>query len=206
LLRAALAGVGAAIVAAATTTETIEPLPAIGRLDHAGHEDRYHCTATLIARDRAVTAAHCLDTPATVDNTYFRPAFAAIRGSEELRLRSWATASGRRDVAMLCLTTPAQTVPIPRGARGPALGEGLTVVGYAIPAERTQTHEGCTVDALHHDGTFVLNCPLRPGTSGAPVLRHTGTGREIVGVISATSNTQSLASDISGALALPDCE
>ena len=35
---------------AATTTESIEPLAAIGRLDYAGYEDEYHCTATLTGK------------------------------------------------------------------------------------------------------------------------------------------------------------
>lgn len=195
----------ALVCVGATTTETIEPLAAVGRLDYAGHEERFHCTATLIASDRAVTAAHCMDPPATVDNARFQPAFAAQRGAELLRLKAWSTGAGERDVALLCLASEARTVPMPRGVRGVALGEGLTVVGYAIPGERGQTQAGCTVDELGPDGVFLLDCPLRPGTSGAPVVRQTRSGNEIVGIVSATNSKQSLAYDITWNATLPAC-
>lgn len=193
------------VTAGATTTETIEPLPAIGRLDFAGHEDRFHCTATLVGADRALTAAHCLEPPASIANTYFQPGFAIDRGAERLQVRSWHTELAGGDVALLCLATDARTPRLPVAERGPSPGEGLTVVGYGIPADRGQRHDSCTVDEIRGDGSFVLNCPLRPGQSGAPVLRHTAQGREVVGVAYATSNRQSLAWAISAATALPEC-
>lgn len=204
--RAVLAGLAAMVCMAPTTTERIEPLAAIGRLDFAGFEDDFHCTATLIAPGRAITAAHCLDPPATTANVRFRPVFTATQGTEELRLARWQATPGERDVALLCLSTTAHTIPIPRAAHGPRPDEGLTVIGYAIPAEHRQRHDGCTVDAVLGDGSFVLNCPLRPGESGAPVLRHTKNGREIVGIVAATSNSQSLAWDVSADAALPECD
>ena len=196
----------AAAATGATTTETIAPLAAIGRLDYAGHEDGYHCTATLIAPDRAVTAAHCLEPPATVANVRFRPRVAAIATTETLRLAAWVTSDAPRDVALLCMSGLARTEPLARGTERVADGEGLSVVGYAIPAGHGQRHDSCTVDAVLGDGSFVLNCPLRPGQSGAPVLRHTSHGREIVGIVSATSSRQSLAWDVTAAMALPVCE
>ncbi|MEK9660536.1 MAG: trypsin-like peptidase domain-containing protein [Alphaproteobacteria bacterium] len=198
--------VAAFLTMAPTTTETIQPLAAIGRLDFAGYEDRFHCTAALIGADRAVTAAHCMDPPATVANAYFKPGFAISEGIETLGLRYWRAANGASDVAVLCLSPVAGTPPLPRAIRGVHEGEGLNVVGYAIPAERGQRHDSCTVDAVNGDGSFVLNCPLRPGQSGAPVLRHTRNGREIVGIVSATSNSQALAWDVSDTVTLPACD
>lgn len=199
--------VAAAATMAPTTTETIQPLAAIGRLDFSGFEDRFHCTAVLVAADRALTAAHCMDPPATVANAYFRPGFAIADGAESLGLRHWLRVDddSGSDIAMLCLSPAARTPPMPRAASAARKGEGLTIVGYAIPAERGQRHDSCTVDAINGDGSFVLNCPLRPGQSGAPVLRHTRNGREVVGIVSATSNRQSLAWDVSGAATLPGC-
>jgi protease YdgD len=205
-LRAALVGAAVLVTLAATTTERIAPLAAVGRLDVTGHPDQIHCTATLIAPTRAITAAHCMEPPATMANTAFRPAFSGGRGTEELLLSGWAVDSDARDVALLCLSSRAVTVALPRAALPPVIGEGLTVVGYAIPSEHGQTHDSCTVDEVRDDATFVLDCPLRPGTSGAPVLRHTVGGREIVGVISATSNRQSLATDVSAVHDLPTCK
>lgn len=203
--RVTLLGVAVILTVAATTTESIEPLAAIGRLDYEGHEDKYHCTATLIAPNVAVTAAHCMEPPATVANAYFQPGFAIARGRERLGLSAWRPQPGAGDVAALCLTPSARTPPMPRATAGPTPGEGLTIVGYGIPAERGQRHDSCTVDAVSDDGSFVLSCPLRPGQSGAPVLRHTDRGREIVGVASATSNRQSLAWAITADAALPRC-
>lgn len=205
-VKLAVALVAAATTTGATTTETIAPLAAIGRLDFAGHEDAYHCTATLIAPDRAVTAAHCLEPPATVANVRFRPRVAAMTATETLHLATWAASDAPRDVALLCLSGAARTAPLARGTDRVADGEGLSVVGYAIPAGHGQRHDGCTVDTVHGDGSFVLNCPLRPGQSGAPVLRHTAQGREIVGIVSATSSRQSLAWDVTAGMALPACE
>lgn len=204
-LRFSLPLLAALVTMAPTTTETIQPLAAVGRLDFAGHEDRFHCTAALIAADRALTATHCMDPPATTENAYFRPGFAISQGSETLALGAWQATIGASDVAILCLDPAAETAPMPRAARGPRDGEGLTIVGYAIPAERGQRHDSCTVDAVNDDGSFVLNCPLRPGQSGAPVLRHTSFGREVVGIVSATSNRQSLAWDVSENAVLPGC-
>ena len=203
--RIVLLGIAASLTMAATTTETIAPLAAVGRLDYAGFEDEYHCTATLIAPHVAITAAHCMETPATIANTYFQPGFEIDRGRERLGLSAWHTQTGGSDIALLCLTPAARTPPMPRAKAGPKPGEGLTIVGYGIPAERGQRHDSCTVDAVSDDGSFVLNCPLRPGQSGAPVLRHTEHGREIVGVASATSNRQSLAWTIPGTGSLPAC-
>ncbi len=61
ILFAALAGLGACATGGMQATTPTAPLPwtaAIGRLDN--EKDAFSCTATLVAPDTIVTAAHCL--------------------------------------------------------------------------------------------------------------------------------------------------
>ena len=205
--RGLLACLGMAALLSMAPTASAEPVSAIGRLNFAGFRDRMHCTATLIAPDRVLTAAHCLPQRARPENIHFLPDFAPAGWLEDLTLANWTAAPGKRDVALLCLAGSAQTAPLPRSAAGPVVGEALTVIGYPIPRRYAQSHIDCTVERVDGaGGGFTLSCPLRPGASGAPVLRRTTAGSEIVGVVSATNATRSLAFDVSGKRALPPCE
>jgi len=62
----------------------------------------------------------------------------------------------------------------------------------------------CSVLSLPQDDLMRLDCPLPPGTSGAPVTL-TGT-RDIVGVISASSAAGSLASLLSAGMMTRLCD
>jgi V8-like Glu-specific endopeptidase len=202
----ALAVLTAAPAPAEPTPAPAEPMAAVGRLNYAGFRTLMHCTAALIAPDRALTAAHCLRDRGPADSVHFLPGLGPAGWTDDLRLVGWAADSGGRDVALLCLSTRAGAAPLPRSAAGPAVGETLTVVGYPIPRKHAQTRLDCTVTALGADGGFSLSCPVRPGASGAPVLRTTAAGSEIVGIVSATGADRSLAFDVSRGRALPACE
>jgi V8-like Glu-specific endopeptidase len=203
--RLVLGGLGALALAAAALPSAAEPIAAVGRLNHAGFRTVMHCTATLIASDVALTAAHCVVREVPPENVHFLPGFAPAGWLEDLPLAGWAHDSDKRDVATLCLAGTAATVPLRRSATGPKPGEQLTAIGYPVPARYIQSRFDCTVGQVDGRGAFTLSCPLRPGASGGPVLRATDNGDEIVGVISATSETRSLAFDVSANRALPRC-
>jgi protease YdgD len=183
-----------------------EPVAAIGRFNHAGFRKMSHCTATVIAPGRAVTAAHCLPVSGTAGNAHFLPGLNSDGWIEALALAHWGIDGGDRDVALLCLSPPGRTPPMPRSATGPQTGETLTIIGYGQPRKHAQSRLDCAVATIGPHGAFTLACPMRPGMSGSPVMRETPAGREIVGVISATGQDRSRAYDISGDTVLPACE
>ncbi|NWG46761.1 MAG: trypsin-like peptidase domain-containing protein [Alphaproteobacteria bacterium] len=163
--------------------------PAIGRLNHGGYRMRSHCTASLVRPDLAVTAAHCLRRG--VDDLHLLLGYAQGDYAEAPPLSGVRVVSVERDQAVLCLAGPAAAVPYPVGAP-PRLGEPLTVAGYPAPAVHALTRLDCAVTGLGPGGVFALDCPVRVGASGAPVLRAGAGGPEIVGLIVATSETVSV--------------
>lgn len=177
---------------------------AVGRLDFG---TQGFCTATLVAPDRVLTAAHCVfdsDTGALRDPreiTFlagWRTGRAeAIRGVT--RVAVWpgfdlgaGTAPGNvgNDIALLALDRPVRSSAIPPfeiGREAVARGARVAVVSYA--RERTEApsiQETCHVLEQRHDGVSVLSCDIDRGASGAPVFAAQGDALRIVSVISAT--------------------
>ena len=137
----------AAPVLAQTATLT-DPVSAIGRFNHAGFRDKVHCTATLIAPDRAVTAAHCLPASGIAGNAHFLPGRDPDGWIEALALLGWTSATDGRDLAMLCLAPAAQTLPMRRSTTGPIIGETLTIIGYGLPSRYALSRLDCAVAAV----------------------------------------------------------
>jgi V8-like Glu-specific endopeptidase len=171
---------------------------AIGRLNYAGYRQRMHCSATLIAPRLALTAAHCINNR-NVTDMHFLPGYDRGEWSEELKPES-AAKLPPRDVAVLCLQQSAQSRAIPLASSEVRIGEQLTVIGYPIPGMHVQNRMTCKADRIGGVGSFSLACPMKPGASGSPVLRQTANGFELVGVISATNATRSLAYGVSSDL------
>ena len=168
----------------------------VGRLNVAG---RRFCTATLIAPDVIVTAAHCLYHPATharvpEDEMTF---VAGLRLGEKAAVRKVvravtqpdfafagiADAAGvRADLAVLALARP---VPGAAAAAFPtadwdADAGPLAVVSYSRDRAQAPSIEDCPVEVTF-GGVAALDCAATYGVSGAPVLQD---GR-VVGVVSA---------------------
>ncbi|MCA0203811.1 MAG: trypsin-like peptidase domain-containing protein [Proteobacteria bacterium] len=180
---------------------------AVGRLDMQGMG---FCTATLIAPDRVLTAAHCLFDRATGARlpesrleflAGFRTGRAeAIRGVT--RAAIWPAfdfAAGAdlsnvsEDIAVLELDRPVRTTAIQpfRVGEVPAVsGTAVAVVSYGRGrAEAPSIQETCHVLDQRRDGVSVFSCQIDFGSSGSPVFAVEGGEVRIVSLISARAET-----------------
>jgi len=173
---------------------------AIGRLNGAGFRTRRMCTATLIAPDRVLTAAHCTlradGTPARPERLIFvagwRAGNAAASGvgarvtrhagfRPRLPARATDVAS---DLAIVHLATPIAGLRPLALAEGDALAGPLEILGYRGDRPHVlHRHAPCPLRA-RDAGALALGCAVVPGTSGAPVLARTAAGPAIVGIVS----------------------
>ena len=164
----------------------------IGRLNHAGYKHLQHCTATLVAPQVAVTALHCL-VPSDVPNMHLLLGYDRGSWHDHLQPLNAVSASSPGDIAILCLDRPSTVEPVPIAVRPADRGETVLVVGYGKPRVQVANHTACRVVDFDEQGVFQLDCPLTSGVSGAPVLRETETGHEVIGVVSAANGTGSIA-------------
>ncbi len=181
---------------------------AVGRLDMG---ERAFCTATLIAPDRVLTAAHCLFDRSTgtrheVETLTFRAGWRtgraeAIRGVRRVAILpgygiEGATQLARiaQDIALLELDQPIRTTgvrPIAAAEAGPVAGTVVTVVSYARDrAEAPSMQESCRVLEQRAGGVLLLSCAVDFGASGAPVLIMGADGPRVVAVLSAMADTE----------------
>jgi len=172
----------------------------VGRLESA----RGHCTAALITRDVALTAAHCVHNQGK--KFVFRAGYSdgaaiATRNVEDVVIAKGyidAVASGDRsaaianDVALVRLISPiydagANPYEI---ADVPGRGAALTLASYGRGRMEALTLErGCTLNTLYRGGVVGIDCDATFGSSGAPVfVRDQGRPRIFSIVSSGTSD------------------
>lgn len=185
---------------ALNTADAAAAWQAVGRLDTGAS----FCSATLIAPDLVLTAAHCLYHPRT--DVEFAPE--EITFSAGLRNgRAEAVRTVRRtmvlpgylapdgedmdmiglDLALLELQHPianASIVAIPTGRTGRG-SDPVTVVSYGQDREaHASIEENC--DILARRGSVrSLSCEVVSGSSGSPVLRMVDGRPEVIAVMSA---------------------
>lgn len=169
--------------------------PAVGYLTASG---KVHCTATLIAPDTVLAAAHCLKLPAldfvlgpqksSVAKFWAHPSYAP--GSPGHLPESF-------DLGVLRLKEPIYTVtPLPLALTPPRIGERITIVGFgrtangADDAGEKRQAESVITRVLGHTFWFGQGSGKPPticlGDSGGPSLVLREGVEELVGVHSAT--------------------
>lgn len=181
-----------------TDREDLLGWEAVGRLDmNAGG----FCTATLIASDLVLTAAHCVyaaGQPRDVSELTFRAGLRDGVSVAERRIVSSAVseaydpAMGMRldnvsqDVALLKLERPITVadanpfVLFQGDLRGPELSVASYGEGRAEALSRQRTCQVVTVQ----DPIIAFDCDVTFGSSGAPVFAKNGNRGRIVSIVS----------------------
>lgn len=173
---------------------------AVGRLNIAGYRHREMCSATLVAPDRALTAAHCV---ATVADGYLKRIadmtfVAGWDGTDHagaaritaIDVHPDAFADGqfdlRHDLALVRLDR-ALSPPPRRIARADATGP-FTLIGYRRSAPHRQTETPYCFGAPA-SGLWRIRCRVEPGQSGGAVLSDNG---DLVATIVAVTEEEAL--------------
>ncbi len=197
---------------------TAWPWAAIGRLNTSA--GRY-CTATLIARDAVVTAAHCVHDPRT--GLRVRPstlhfvagyqrgthvAHAVARSIQVAAPAQTGEAAGidrvADDWAIVTLAAPLSVRPIPvrptAGETGAVPKGSLLRAGYSQDRPHLLAmHEGCSVKQYLAQGrVWLTDCDATRGDSGSPVLMRRGAAVDLVGITAAVAG-----GDATGSLVVP---
>lgn len=183
----------------------VPPDPQIARLNHAGFKTRGYCTGFATRQGQVVTAAHCLP---RIRSDTVHVLLGYESGQPERHIRTPATSYRLMkgyDIAALCgLKGDPDGLRLTDASPGP--GTKVEVRGYGAPSAHALHKTSCSVRALPRDGLMRLDCPLPPGTSGAPVTLVGS--RDVVGVVSASSAAGSLAyrlsADMTGRLCKQD--
>jgi len=185
------------------TADAAAAWSAVGRLDTGVS----FCSATLIAPDLVLTAAHCLYHPRT--NVRFDAGdltfSAGLRHGRAEAVRSvrrmmelpgYVAEEGEEiemiglDLALLELQRPianSSITPIPTGRTG-RRSTPVTVVSYGQDREaHASIEEDC--DILSRNGSVrTLSCEVASGSSGSPVLRLVDGHPEVIAVMSARAD------------------
>ncbi|MEL6521080.1 MAG: trypsin-like serine protease [Pseudomonadota bacterium] len=204
MLVAAALMLGAASAAIAQTKDRLDRrdklfgFESVGRLDSPGG----NCTAALVARDVALTAAHCVHGKGK--QFVFRAGYSdgaaiATRRSDDVVIAEGyleAVARGDRaaaianDVALVRLDSPifepgANPYEI---ARTPGRGSDITLASYGRGRLEALTLErGCELHHRYRGGVVGIDCDATYGSSGAPVFTQVGGRPQIFSIISAGS-------------------
>ncbi|MEM6387272.1 MAG: trypsin-like peptidase domain-containing protein [Pseudomonadota bacterium] len=181
---------------------------AVGLLEGQGGT----CTAALIARDVALTAAHCVHRKR--GKFVFRAAFsdgaalASRQVTDIVIAQAYIEADANRDragevandVALVRLSSPIYDAGINpyEIAKSPLTGASLTLASYGRGRMGAlQLERGCRLTKRYRGGVVRVDCDATYGSSGAPVFTQ-GSGRPRIfsivssGVTVGESNEQTL--------------
>lgn len=176
---------------------------AVGRLNIAGSR---FCTATLIAPDRVLTAAHCLYNPRTrravpLSTLKFVAGlrlggYAAVRRVARAATPAAYVYDGAArldtvsaDLALLQLQRPVgpkDVAPLAVGA--PARrGEAKALVSYARDRAHAPSIERACRVRSRIGPVHALDCETTFGASGAPIVTGEGAARRVAAIVSASA-------------------
>ena len=180
------------------TITSDERFTAVGRLNLSG---KGFCTATLIAPQVVITAAHCTFYPRTgkpipADRIHFaagwrqgKPLAHSVAKHVRRHPRYEHGKPISADIAIIVLAEPindARITPIPidRETERVRLIVPLTLVSYARDRPHLPSVEsGCVVRSVQ-GRVLLTDCDSHFGASGAPILHETAEGFAVLGVVS----------------------
>lgn len=189
---------------------------AVGRLDTVGGG---FCTATLIAKDQVLTAAHCVydrGRMRNADELLFRAGLRDGNAVAERQVVAIAVAPEYRpgrgmqlenvanDVALLRLGQPITVADADPFVlyRGELRGTRISVTSYGKGrAEALSRQRECQIVA-EQDELIAFDCNVTFGSSGAPVFVTNGPRKQIVSIVSGGGTAQGKA--VALGMRLPD--
>ncbi len=165
------------------------PWTALGRFDHGPGGS---CTATLVAEEVILTAAHCVSTETGVDaRGVFRAGdgFTA-KSVDVLVAEDWdasvfdagETLDGA-DWALIRIAPSAhgRVAPIPPLARAPRVGDRLAQAGYSWDTGDAPSGDpDCEVLERFDGGAIAHDCDTTRGDSGSPLMIRTPSGWRVL--------------------------
>ena len=191
------------------TDQRAAEFPAIGRLGRKGFRTNQSCTATLIATDMVITAAHCVSDAKHAELVFVagwsRGDYVAARTAQHVIIHpaylSSVTQAPDNDIAMVILESPIENVtPVPLGEikQGGLHGAEVALIGYHRKTPHILSGDfTCPVTNVLR-GIVHVGCPVINGNSGAPLLSKGKRGAwQVVGVVSAQLGNGAIAVELS---------
>lgn len=139
------------------------------------------CTATPVASNLIITAAHCLfDREENLfESVHFYPNFNQKSQYVERINIIHMTYLEKKDVALLALETSlTDFFPLSESTQRES---EISIVGYPALEKQRAWISSCEVEK-NTSGIFTYNCPTAPGMSGAPILTNIDGEISIIGI------------------------
>lgn len=171
----------------------------VGRLNVTGQG---FCTATLVAPDLVLTAAHCVVDKRTLkvvtpDRIHFLAGFRKGDYAAHGTAASLSVARGfdrerqtlNSDIALIKLSEPIADTVRPMALSADAkVGDSVAAVSYSIDRSQIQSHQpDCLVLRLR-DRILYTSCEGVPGVSGAPIFTLKNGVPRLIGVASSVAS------------------